>query len=285
MPSPAQTGTPHALLGEVVPTIAAGDLWFADRNFCVRAFLSALRERRASFIIRQHGTFNTKPLAPMNFVGRSPSGAVYEQDVEIADAAGKRSRLRRVSVKLTAPTRNGDTTLVVLTDLPREGADAVAAVELYRTRWRIELDLRNIKMTLGMEQLRCNTLAMARKELWVYVLAYNPIRLLMARAALLADQIPCQLSFKHTVHIWIAWQQRAGSTDDAVVLHGLPILITQPRVGLRPGRLEPRARKQRAPSRSRYSPNRATSHARRSASLVTRKGSANCANSSGRTSP
>jgi IS4 transposase len=63
---------------------------------------------------------------------------VYEQDVEIADATGGRSRLRRVSVKLTAPTRNGDTTLVVLTDLPREVADAVAVVELYRTRWRIE---------------------------------------------------------------------------------------------------------------------------------------------------
>ena len=50
---------------------------------------------------------------------------------------------------------------------------------------------------------------MAIKELRVYLLAYNLIRLplLMAQAALLADQIPRQLSFKHTVQIWIAWQQ------------------------------------------------------------------------------
>jgi len=37
-------------------------------------------------------------------------------------------------------------------------------------RWGVELDLRNIKTTLGMEQLRCKTPEMARKELWVYPL-------------------------------------------------------------------------------------------------------------------
>lgn len=61
---------------------------------------------------------------------------------------------------------------------------------LYRQRWNVELDLRNIKTTLGMEHLRCKTPEMAVKELWVYLLAYNLIRLLMAQAALLADQIP-----------------------------------------------------------------------------------------------
>jgi hypothetical protein len=66
---------------------------------------------------------------------------------------------------------------------------------LYRQRWNVELDLRNIKTTLGMEQLRCKSPEMARKELWVYLLAYNLIRLLMAQAALLADQmrIPVKL--------------------------------------------------------------------------------------------
>ena len=109
----------------------------------------------------------------------------------------------------------------------------------------IELDLRNIKTTLGMEQLRCRTPEMAIKELWVYLLAYNLIRLLMAQAALLADQIPRQLSFKHTVQIWLSWQQRGGSTHDAVSVNALLVLIAEPRVGLRPGRIEPRALKRR----------------------------------------
>jgi hypothetical protein len=116
---------------------------------------------------------------------------------------------------------------------------------LYRQRWNVELDLRNIKTTLGMEQLRCKSPEMARKELWVYLLAYNLIRLLMAQAALLADQIPRQLSFKHTVQIWLCWQQRGGATHDAVCINALLVLIAEPRVGLRPGRVEPRALKRR----------------------------------------
>nr|WP_295612806.1 transposase [uncultured Lamprocystis sp.] len=46
---------------------------------------------------------------------------------------------------------------------------------LYRCRWNIELDLRNMKITLGMEHLRYKTPEMALKELWVYLLAYNLI--------------------------------------------------------------------------------------------------------------
>ncbi len=49
-----------------------------------------------------------------------------------------------------------------------------------------------------MEHLRCKTPDMAFKELWVYLLAYNLIRLLMAQAALLADQFPRQLGFEYT---------------------------------------------------------------------------------------
>lgn len=71
---------------------------------------------------------------------------------------------------------------------------------------------------------------MAVKELWVYLLAYNLIRLLMAQAALLADQIPRQLSFKHTVQIWLSWQQRAsGGHDAAVCINTLLVLIAEPR--------------------------------------------------------
>ncbi|MCP4406471.1 MAG: IS4 family transposase, partial [Gammaproteobacteria bacterium] len=103
----------------------------------------------------------------------------------------------------------------------------------------------NIKTTLGMEQLRCKRPEMAMKELWVYLLAYNLIRLLMAQAALLTDQIPRQLSFKHTLQIWLSWQQRGGSTHEAASVNAILVLIGEPRVGLRPGRMEPRALKRR----------------------------------------
>jgi hypothetical protein len=117
---------------------------------------------------------------------------------------------------------------------------------LYRRRWHVELDLRNIKTTLGMEELRCKTPDMAIKELWVYLLAYNLIRLLMAQSALLADQVPRQLSFKHTVQIWLAWQHLRGNAQDGTSMHALLVLISQPRVGLRLRRIEPRALKRRS---------------------------------------
>ena len=116
---------------------------------------------------------------------------------------------------------------------------------LYRQRWHVELDLRNIKTTLGMEHLRCRTPAMAIKELWVYMLAYNLIRLLMAQSALLADRIPRQLGFKHAVQIWLAGQQQGSEREDGERVHAILILIAQSRVGLRPGRIEPRALKRR----------------------------------------
>ena len=135
--------------------------------------------------------------------------------------------------------------ILVTTFLCRKDTPKGRLKALSWRRWPVELDLRNIKTTLGMETLRWRNPEMARKELWVYLLAYHLIRLLMAQAALLADQVPRQLSFKHTVPVWISWHQRGGGSYDGVVMHGLLLLIAEPRVGLRPGRIEPRQRKRR----------------------------------------
>jgi len=136
--------------------------------------------------------------------------------------------------------------IMVTTFLDAKAAPKNELKALYRRRWNVELDFRNIKTTLGMERLRCKTPEMVIKELWVYLLAYNLIRLLMAQAALLADQIPRQLSFKHTVQVWLSWQQRGGAEQDGACIHALLVLIAEPRVGLRPGRIEPRVLKRRA---------------------------------------
>ena len=116
---------------------------------------------------------------------------------------------------------------------------------LYKKRWHIEVDLRNIKTTLGMETLSCQTPEMAEKEMWVYFLAYNLIRLLMAQSALLADVLPRELSFKHTVQLWFAWSQQTKTARTEEDEHVLFILIAQKTVGNRPGRIEPRAVKRR----------------------------------------
>lgn len=96
-----------------------------------------------------------------------------------------------------------------------------------------------------MEMLSCKTPVMVQKEIWVYLLAYNLIRLLMAQAASLFEQLPRTLSFKHTLQLWIAWDRHGFGTHDDGSLHALFVLIAEQRVGKRPGRIEPRAIKRR----------------------------------------
>jgi len=114
---------------------------------------------------------------------------------------------------------------------------------LYARRWNVELDLRNLKTTTGMDVLNCQTPQMNEKQLWVHLLAYNVIRLLMAQAACNAGVDPRDLSFKHTVQLWTEWVSRGlPATTDCGRLF---TLIAQCRVGNRPGRIEPRMRKRR----------------------------------------
>ena len=86
---------------------------------------------------------------------------------------------------------------------------------------------------------------MNEKELWVSLLAYNLIRLLMAESAKQADLLPRQLSFKHSLQLWLAWNHGESPGFDEENLCVLYGLIAQQRVGNRPGRIEPRAIKRR----------------------------------------
>ena len=112
--------------------------------------------------------------------------------------------------------------------------------QLFARRWNVELDLRHIKTTLGMEGLHCQTPDMNEKEFWAHLLAYNLIRLLMAQAAEHAGADPRDLSFKHTLQLCTHWAVRGLSPGPELF-----ILIDQQRVGQRPGRIEPRQRKRR----------------------------------------
>jgi hypothetical protein len=81
--------------------------------------------------------------------------------------------------------------------------------------------------------------------MWVYILAYNLIRLVMAQSASLSDLLPRQISFKHTLQIWSAYRHQQGTVDDDAALYILCVLIAENYVGNRPGRTEPRAIKRR----------------------------------------
>jgi hypothetical protein len=119
---------------------------------------------------------------------------------------------------------------------------------LYRLRWQAELNLRSLKTTMQMDVLRCKAPDRVRKEIWAHFLVYNLIRTAMAHAAQAHARKPWQLSFKGTQQALSAfggfWPSGEALDPDAYYRDFL-YAITEHRVGDRPDRSEPRAKKRR----------------------------------------
>src|SRR6185503_20170414 len=96
--------------------------------------------------------------------------------------------------------------VVVTTMLDPAQASKADLARLYRARWNNELDLRSIKSTMQMDELRCKTPELVRKEIWTHVLAYNLIRTVAAQAAALHGLQPRSISFKGAMQTLEAFQ-------------------------------------------------------------------------------
>ena len=232
----------HGLFRGLRRGFVEGDVMLADGYFCSYFLIADMLRRGVDVLFEQHGARSTdfrrgEPLgARDHLVGWSKPARPDWMSVEEYRGYPDEIKVREVKV--------GKKVLVSTFLSPRKTPKA-ALGELFWQRWNVELDLRNIKTTLGMEALSCKTPQMCEKEFWAYLLAYNLIRLLMAEAALQAEVVPRQLSFKHTLQIWVAWSQRqflSGTKEDTATLFAL---IAQIRVADRPGRAEPRAVKRR----------------------------------------
>jgi hypothetical protein len=235
-------GDEHTLLRSILSTLNPGDILLGDGYYASYFMLAALAARGVDGLFKQQGSRRRKT----DFRRGHRLGA---RDHLITLVKPKlRPAWMSAEAYASAPdtltvreTRTGGKTLVTtLTDPKRVSKKDLKM--LYKNRWQVELDLRQIKATLGMGILSCKTPAMAEKEAWVYLLAYNLVRLMMAQAALLAQVLPRELSFKHTLQLFIAWRQQPPDNGEMASLF---VLIAQQRVGNRAGRIEPRAVKRR----------------------------------------
>ncbi len=138
-------------LDAVLKTVRKGQVWVADRNFCTLKFLVGLATAGAKFIIRQHGQLHGTPVGKLRKIGRTATAVVYEQKFRLPEHDGRTLMIRRVIVKLRHPTRDGDRELLLLTNVPRQKADAVQIAEQYRKRWRIETVMQHLTDTLRCE--------------------------------------------------------------------------------------------------------------------------------------
>jgi IS4 transposase len=171
----------RSLLDQVLEIVAAKDLWIADRNFCTTGFLFGIARRGGSFVIRQHAsTLHWELVAKRRACGRIETGKVFEQTIRATNDAGEVLFLRRVTVLLDRPTRDGETELHLLTNLPVKDARAKVVAELYRRRWTIETAFQELEATLHSE---VNTLGYPKAALFAFCVAlvsYNVLSTLKA---------------------------------------------------------------------------------------------------------
>jgi hypothetical protein len=118
-----------------------GALYLADRNFCDGSLIEQFETHQSYFIIRQHGacpSWREIPGETRVEKGKDEQGqTVYEQRIEVQLASGRWISVRRITVKLLSPTRDGDRELHLLTNLPsRVRAGKISSA--YRKRWTIE---------------------------------------------------------------------------------------------------------------------------------------------------
>ena len=156
--------------------------------------------------------------------------------------------MREVRVTVRRRGHRTRTVTVVTTLLDAEQYSAKDLTDLFAQRWHCELDLRSIKRELGMRHLSSRSPQMARKDLWLHLLAYNLIRVRMAQAASVHGQTPRRLSFTTAtklIHNFAPHLTAATPIKHARLERELLAAIGSSTVDHRPGRQEPRAVKKR----------------------------------------
>jgi hypothetical protein len=172
----------RALLGAVLETVQAGDVWMADRNMCTVGFTCGLDERWACFVIREHANYPWTPAGPEVFVGDTATGAVYEQPITVTDEQGRPHAFRRIRMALKTATRDGDLDMALISNLPATTANATEIAESYRTRWTIETAFQELTEHL---QSEINTLGYPPAALFGFCVALVAYSLLQVTKAAL----------------------------------------------------------------------------------------------------
>jgi hypothetical protein len=243
-----------ALFRELLQTLNAGDILLADRYYCSYFMLALLQEAGIDFAVRLH-QLRTADFRRGRRLGKGDHIVAWPRPVkptwmddETYRRMPKSIAVREVQVRVNQAGFRVESLVVVtsLTDAKTYTKEDIA--ELYHKRWLAELDIRAIKITLGMDILRCQSPAMVRKEIWTCLLAYNLVRRTLLQAAAASNRSPRQISFTAAMQKIAAGWTVSLLLDEAgriaLITNHLRGLLKH-RVGHRPDRVEPRAIKRR----------------------------------------
>lgn len=189
-----------SLFSHLIDAIDKNDLLLADRYYCTWTIIARLIQQGSHMLVQNHA--QRKPdfcqgkkleakdhLIEWEKPKRKPDW-INQSDY---DALPDKILIREFSVGRI---------VYVTTLLDAKQYHKKELAEFYRQRWLIELDFRSLKTHMKMDMLRCKSPDMVKKEIAVYLLAYNLIRASIARAAKVKNKFPRQISYMTTVQIF-----------------------------------------------------------------------------------
>jgi DDE family transposase len=243
-----------ALFRSLVEEILPGDVVVADRYYCSYWAVALLGQRGADACLRLHQRRKYdfrrgRRLGPGDHVvtwakPKRPGWMDEDTYARLPDTL----TVREVRVVVSGPGCRSRVILIATTLTDARAYPKADLAELYHRRWHVELATRSIKQTLQMDRLSCKTPAMARKEVWAHLLAYNLVRKAMAEAAWSNRTTPRRLSFAGAVQTLNAfrWALLLGPGQGRKdLVRAVLLAIGTHAVGDRPGRCEPRKVKRR----------------------------------------
>ena len=243
------------LFQELRPQLKGDEVVLGDRNFGTFANLVLLKRQGADGVFRRHQARSTG-VQTLKRLGKDDHLVCWQAHphyrppwLDASVDLPPTIVVREVSFQVTQPGFRTKSVTLVTTLLDAEAYPAWALAELYLKRWRMELWLRDIKITMDMDMLRTKTPARVRAELALFLVGYNLIRTVMFDAAKVGEVRLEQLSFKSTLVRFGLWCARLGHGTRLVAwLLGYQAMLSDLARDLnpdRPGRYEPRVVKRR----------------------------------------
>ena len=241
-----------ALLWQLLDQLQPGDVLVADSYYCSYWLVGACRARGVQVVMKNHHRRDDHPQGAQRLNQRERL-VVWERpprpewmSVQEYSEQPATIEIRLVDVQVEQAGFRPEAFTVATTITDRKVYSAAWIGSVYQSRWLLELDIRSIKCSLGMDILRAKTPEMVRTELWSCLLAYNLIRLKMLQSCATSGRDPRSLSFTTTLQLLgTSWLLCAviGVTTGLSTLG--QAASSSERVGHRPGRLEPRKNKRR----------------------------------------
>jgi hypothetical protein len=240
-------------------TFRPGDVFLGDKGFCSYFDIAKLEQQGIDSVVTLarrapiRGASSLKKLGPDDLLiaWQRPR---YTEKLSYSRGAWEQLpeelTLRQIKVKVPYPGFRVQHFYIVTTLLDAKQYPAEELADLYFQRWDVELFFRDIKTTMRMEVLRCQTPEMIRKEVLMHLIAYNCIRRLMSEAAKDADLAVRVVSFKGSLQALRTWephlnQAKLNRIERSRLIADLYEAIIDTPIRQRPGRSEPRCRKRR----------------------------------------